>query len=87
MADIEMLGGSGFHMDHSEEGAAQMRGHDGQIEMLGGSDFHMTHSPIGSAQKRDGMKGVDMIGTQGLIEAENVSAWGNTDKPKDYGTE
>jgi hypothetical protein len=88
MADIEMYGGSGFHMEHSEEGAAQKDGHPGGIEMYGGSDFHMSNMPIGSAQKDDGMKGIEMYGGSEfhLDHRQAVQAY-QAKKPVDKGTE
>jgi hypothetical protein len=87
MADIDMYGGSNFHLDHGkEDGAAQKGNGDGDIEMFGGSDFHMSHSPESSAQKKKGMSGIDMVGRQGLIQDEHASLYGQN-KPTDHGTE
>lgn len=88
MAEIEMFGGSEFHMDHGrEEGAAQKTGGGGDIQMLGGSDFDMQHKPIPSEQMGKGESGIDMIGLQGLTDKNHyVSPYGQK-KPVDHGTE
>ena len=86
MADIEMLGGSDFHLNHGkEDGAAQTGSGSGEIEMLGGSDLHLNHNPLPSEQKGGSAK-PDMIGLQNLIREHGVSPYG-ANKPTDHGTE
>ena len=83
MAEIDMLGGSGLHMEHTEESAVQ-HGGGGEIDMFGGSDLHMGHSPVGSEQKGGKGAGIDMVGPTDLINRhEHTTPYGSkhpTDK-------
>jgi hypothetical protein len=84
MADIDMLGGSGFGMNHSEESVVQRGGSASGIEMYGGSDMDLTHTPVPSAQKKGGGGDIDMVGLQGLISNEHVTPHGSQ-YPSDKG--
>lgn len=87
--EIDMYGGSNFHMDHSgEDGAAQPTGGSGTVEMYGGSEFHMSHGPVESAQKDGSTKGIDMYGGSEfhMEHGHGMQPYGAT-KPVDKGTE
>ena len=85
MGDIEMLGGSGFSMEKTEESEIQRGGGGGAIEMFGGSNFSMIHTPIGSEQKGSGDKGIDMVGLQGLVHKEDHISFYGSKEPADKG--
>ncbi|HUE00220.1 MAG TPA: hypothetical protein VMR62_11660 [Bryobacteraceae bacterium] len=83
MADIEMIGGSGLHMDRTDESEIQ-KGGSGEIDMFGGSDLHLKHSPIGSEQKGGKGGDIDMVGVQGILNKTPVFLHGST-RPTDKG--
>jgi hypothetical protein len=88
MGDIEMLGGSDFHLNHSkEEGAAQHGGGSGDVEMYGGSNLHLSHTPEGSEQKGGGGGDIQMIGLQGLVNKSHIATPYGSDRPTDHGKE
>lgn len=44
MAEIEMVSGSGFHIDKTKESEIQHSGGGGDIETFGGSNFHSLYN-------------------------------------------